>query len=198
MKKFLLEIVKPVLRHPLFTAMTSILVGSLIVNIILQNRDRDDATFQLKVGLLEESGNLINNVLTREYGIIASEAVDENDIDGLDSLIGLLYKNRMRVKIRDKAYFNNESFYSNYDEILIELNAIDADLTRLQQNKFDTAAQIKTIHTYIDTLQKRWNIMPDSSDSGLGTPYRELNIWTGMVWDKTEQTLSTELDKAIK
>lgn len=185
-----------VLRHPLFITIISFFLGSVIYDSLSQKKTREETKLQKKIEFLDQTGVLLNNTLSCVYGVIYDEDVDSNDIENINAEIGNMADNTMRVKIKSEAYLTNKKFYDDYQEIMDELDDISGHLKLINDHRFNET-DLKYINERIKVLEEKKWMIPADTITEKESPYKELDIWTNAVWNKSERILSDELGKAI-
>ena len=158
------------LTNPIIT-ITGTFVGLLIVhvyfiNIVLKRRERTQQKINDAIKVTEEISLLLNGALAclfwhiREHNNLNLKSCPMTDTN---TAIVNAFKFRLRYKILVKTYFQEESIEKDYDNIILQLNALRHSINEYEKGggeSLDTL--VKQLNVHIEKSKTEWNISSES------------------------------------
>lgn len=170
-----------ILGHPLFIAMSSIYLGTFLIDRINKKREKRTLKEKESIELLKEISSKINldiswlfwQVRLQKYKICEEFSNASREA----------YSFRLQLKIRSNVLFDNPSISSDYREITKEIRLAKAAI----QNKEIPDEE------YLIQLKKKWGITNKYNIENLQYPFNIYYEWAQIIWFKTEDYLTNSL-----
>ena len=182
-------------NQPIFLTLVTLLIGGYAFKRFSERRARMDKIKDKAIEFLEETGSDINPVLSLLAGHIKSKRT--NISEELKDKSGRLFTKRFSVKIKSKAYLDSEEFSKHYDVLTWEIREILNFISKLP-NRYEGDKIVAEIKESQTKLSQKWSLEENAISNDLESPFDEMSIWSGMIWNRAVWLLSSHLEKVLK
>jgi uncharacterized protein (UPF0332 family) len=184
--KNLINIIVKIISHPLFITMTSIYLGTFLIDKMNRRKEKRDLKHKEALQLIKEVSEKINSQLTWLFWQIRTEShkIDEKLFESSRNA----YAFRLQVKIRSEVIFGNSVLSEGYREIAKEIRML---INSVQEKK-------EPDNSYIIDLDNKWGIIKTHTKEDLKSPFDIYFEWAQSVWFYAEKYLLQSLQNAFE
>jgi hypothetical protein len=122
-------------RHPVFVAFFSVILGTWLFGVYTNWQARVDSRREKSIAFLEETSKGLNGVLTDVFLCIQNKKAPVSD--SLSRSCNDLFRQRMAVAIKSKAFLESTTFSEEYDGLVQDIEKISDALYESDPPPYD-------------------------------------------------------------
>lgn len=122
-------------RHPVFVAFFSVILGTWLFGVYTNWQARADSRREKSIAFLEETGKGLNSVLTDIF--LCTQNKKAPTSDSLSRSCNDLFRQRLAVAIKSKAFLESTTFSDEYDGLVQDIEKISDALYESDHPPYD-------------------------------------------------------------
>lgn len=178
------------LNQPIVLTIITLLVGSILLDLVTERRSRRDKLRDQAIQYLTEASNYIGDLTPQIYERLRTGNLTATPemADGLKNL----FSRRMSIQVGSQAYLQSPEFARQYLELINEFPGVIEAIQKVERGE-DADDILLGIQRHRDRLRETWPLPGEALHPQTGEPVDALILWMDLVMHRLTDLISSHL-----